>query len=190
MTVPQPTPPKKPRIGCGSVRRAHDVTLGPSPWPASSYFIPPRPLLWVSTEVLRISNEPEESPRSPGGDEIVGPPRVAFRMPRPGGGRVTSGKLRLERKVGHHEYVPSAPQSSDPVQWFITQTKYLWTGFHLVPDSWLYSQYNPKYTTFKCVWHFWDTRYIGTVPGHVINPSLIRYLRNGKFICIAGQILW
>ena len=78
--------------------------------PAPLDLIPPRPLLWGSPEVLSISNEPEESPRSPGGDEIVGPPRVAFRMPRPGGGRVTSGKLLLEREVGHQEYVPSAPQ--------------------------------------------------------------------------------
>ena len=69
-----------------------------------------------SPEVLSILNEPEESPRSPGGDEIVCPPRVAFRMPRPGGGRVTSGKIHLERKVGHHEYVSSAPQSSDSVR--------------------------------------------------------------------------
>ena len=68
------------------------------------------PLLWGSPEFLSISNEPEESPRSPGGGEIVGTSRVAFRMPRPGGGCVTSGKLLLERKVGHHEYVPSAPQ--------------------------------------------------------------------------------
>ena len=54
--------------------------------------------------------------RSPGGDSIVCAPRVAFRMPRPGGGRVTLGKLLLVRKVGHHEYVPSAPQSSDHVR--------------------------------------------------------------------------
>ena len=93
-------------------------TLDPCPWPARSLdLIPPQPLLWVSPEVLSISNEPEESPRSPGGDEIVGAPRVAFRMPRPGGGCVTSGKLRLERKVDYHEYVPSAPQANDPVRW-------------------------------------------------------------------------
>ena len=41
------------------------------------------------------------------------------------GGRVTSDKLRLERKVGHHEYVPSARQISDPERWILTQTKYL-----------------------------------------------------------------
>ena len=40
--------------------------------------------VWGSPEVLSISNEPEESLRSPGGDEIVGAPRVAFCMPRPG----------------------------------------------------------------------------------------------------------
>ena len=83
-------------------------TLEPWPWPASSLDL--IPLLWGSPEVLSISNEPGESPRSPGCDEIVGAPRVALRMPRPGGGRVTSGKLLLERKVGHHEYVRSAPQ--------------------------------------------------------------------------------
>ena len=77
--------------------------------------------------------------------------RVAFRMPRPGGGRVTLGKLLLERKVGHHEYVPSAPQSSDPVRRILTQTKYLWTDFHLVSHFTLYPQYNPKNTNFKFV---------------------------------------
>ena len=92
-------------------------TLEPYPWPARSLdLIPPHPLLWGSPGVLSISNEPEESPRSPGCDEIVGASRVAFLMPRPGGGRVTSGKLRLEEKVDHHEYVPSAPQSSNPVR--------------------------------------------------------------------------
>ena len=70
-------------------------------------------------------------PRSPGGDEIVGAPRVTFRMPRPGGGRVTSGKLRLERKVDHHEYVPSAPQPSDlvggsPLKQNIFEQAFIW----------------------------------------------------------------
>ena len=92
-------------------------TLEPCRWPTSSLdLIPPHPLLWGSPEVLSILNEPEESPRSPGGDEIVYAPRVALRMPRPGGGRLTSGKIHLERKVGHHEYVSSAPQSSDSVR--------------------------------------------------------------------------
>ena len=152
---------RNPGLAAGALWRAHDVRLEPCPWPASSLdLIPPRPLLWGSPEVLSISNEPEESPRSLGGDEIVGaPPRVSFRMPRPGGGRVTSCKLLLERKVGHHEYVPSAPQSSDPVRWIHTQTKYLLIGFHLVSNSTLYPQYNPKYITFKFVWLFWDTRY-------------------------------
>ena len=70
-------------------------------------------------------NEPEEPPRWQGGGKISSVPRVTLRVPRSLGGRATSGKLCLERKVGHHEYVLSAPQLRDPVRWIPTQTKYI-----------------------------------------------------------------
>ena len=112
MTVPRPTPSKKKtdwlreRFGEHKMSGLSRAPGRPAPWTCFHR----TPCYGGLPEVLSISNKPEESPRSPGGDEIVGAPRVSFHMPRPRGSRVTSGKLLLERKVGHHEYVPSAPQ--------------------------------------------------------------------------------
>ena len=71
---------------------------------------PGRPAPWTcfhrapcyggSPEVLSTSNEPEEFPRSPGGDEIVGAPRVAFRIPGPLGRSCYVGQVTPRAKSG------------------------------------------------------------------------------------------
>ena len=78
------------------------------------------------------------------------------------------------------------PACFSQVRWILTQTKYLWIGFHFASDSTLYPQYNPKYTTFKFVWLFWDTRYIDCIS----RICYIGDLRSGQFrdLPIIGEV--
>ena len=47
-------------------------------------------------------------------------------------------KLCLERNGSHREHVLGATQVSGPWRWICPNSKYRWTGLHLVADSWLY----------------------------------------------------
>ena len=160
MTVPQPTPSKKPRIGCGSASEsawwAWAVPLTGQLLGLDSTAPPAMGVTWSSKYIERTRGVSKIARRR--WNRWSASYRLPYPAPR--GRSCYVGQVTPRAKSGSSRICAQRASVSDPVRWIPTQAKYLWTGFHLVPHSTLYPQYNPKYTTFKFVLLFWDTRYI------------------------------
>ena len=160
-TVPIPQRRRNPRLATGAPRGARDV----NDWNVSLTIqltrLDPIGILPVgSLQVPRIPDQLEEPLRPKGGGEISGGLCTPSVWRPKAEATLRRAKLCLERNGGHLEHVLGALRQSASGHWVCSQSKYNWTGFHLVHDSQLYHQYNRKDTSFKFVWLFLDTRYV------------------------------
>ena len=87
---------------------------------------------------VSILNEPEESPRSPGGDEIVYAPRVAFRMPRPvlRRTRYTSSEKWVITNMCPARLSQVTPCGESPLKQNIFEQAFIWRAIqHSSPNT-------------------------------------------------------